>query len=370
LAFQRPTLQQLIDRVESDFKSGLELTQILRRSLIKVLSRVIGGVSHTLHGFIDFAQRQLLIDTAEIEFLERWGIIFGIKRQEPTFTELNVRFTGDDGSIVPQGTAIQREDGFEYTTQAEGEISGGSVDILVKAEEPGADGNLDDGTVLTLVSSISGIDSEATVLSTETEGADKETDESLRTRILGRVRQPPAGGKVSDYIAFARTVLGVTRVWIFPGLFGGAEGEGTVGVSFVEDGEDIIIPSQAKVDEVQAAVDTEKPVTAEAVVFAPDTEAVDITVKIKPNTQDVRDAVTAELEDLFTRATEVRGAIDPEQIGTGETFDGRIALSKISEAISVASGEEEHELVVPDTSPQPSQQGVLLILGNITFESL
>lgn len=370
MAFNRPTLSQLVERVENDFKTALNLTQILRRSVLKALSRVVAGVAHTLFGFIDFAKRQLFPDTAEVEFLERWGAIYGINRLAATFAQLTYRFTGADGSIVPQGTLVQREDGFQYETESEVTISGGQADVTITALESGADGNLDDGTTLTLVSAIAGVDSEGTIQSTVTEGEDTETDEDLRNRILQRIRQPSAGGKVSDYIGFALDVAGVTRVWIFPGLFGGPDGEGTVGVSFVEDNEDPIIPDQAKVDEVQEAVDKEKPITADVQVFAPTAENLDITVKIKPNTQEVRDAVESEITDLINRTAEVRGAIDPEQVALGVTFDGRIPLSKISEAISIAQGEEEHELVSPTNSPQPSVQGGLLVKGTITFQSL
>jgi len=45
MAFNRPTLQQIIDRIESDIKSGLALTAIIRRSFLAILSKALGGAS-------------------------------------------------------------------------------------------------------------------------------------------------------------------------------------------------------------------------------------------------------------------------------------------------------------------------------------
>ncbi len=364
MPFIRPTLIQIRDRVENDYKSGLLLTTVLIRSFIKVFAAIVSAVSHTLHGHIqDFIQKQFFPDTAEEEFLVRWAVIFGLARLEATFTELNVTITGVATTVVPVDTIFARSDGVEYKLKDEVIIGGGgSIPGVLVAVDPGADTNIDDGSTVSLTSAITGVDSDATVDSTAIEGDEEETIEDLRTRLLQRIQQPPAGGTVFDYIAFARTVVGVTRVWVLPGHLG----QGTVGVSFVEDNEVPIIPSPAKVDEVQAAVDVRKPVTADAIVFAPTEEEINPEILLDPNTQAVRDAVTVELEDMVFREAQLRGAVDPEQVAAGVTFDGIIPLSKINEAISVAPGEDDHILVLPTTNPQPPVGGILT-LGTPVF---
>lgn len=369
MAFTRPSLTAIRDRVEADFKSGLSLSTILARSFIKVLSAVIAGVSHTLHGHLqDFISKQFFPDMADEEYLVRWATVFGLDRLAATYAEVNITITGTDTTVVPAGTVFRRSDGFEYATKDEvtiGASVSGEVEAVLVATETGDSGNIDDGSTVSLTSPISGVDSDATVDSTVIEGEDQETIEALRTRLVERIQAPPAGGTVADYIAFAKTVVGVTRVWVLPAYYG----QGTVGISFVEDDEDPIIPDSAKVDEVQAAIDEQKPVTADATVFAPIASAMDPEIQLKPNTSDVRAAVTAELEDLIFREAQVRNAVDPDQVADGVQFDGIIPLSKINEAISIATGEEDHVLLSPTSNPQPSEGGILT-LGTITFSTL
>lgn len=367
MAFTRPTLIQIRDRVEQDYKAAFNLTTILSRSFFKVFAAIISGVSHTLHGHIqDFVQKQFFPDTADEEYLVRWANIFGITRLSATEARINVTITGTPTTVVPAGTLFQRSDGVEYALDSEVTIDGGgSIAGLLVAVEAGSDGNIDDGSTVSLTSPISGVNSDATVDSTDTEGEDEETIEDLRTRLIARIQAPPAGGTVFDYIAFARTVVGVTRVWVLPNHLG----QGTVGLTFVEDNEDPIIPSAAKVDEVQDAVDTQKPVTAEAFVFAPTETTVDPVISIKPNTSDVQAAVIQELQDMILREAQVRGAVNPDEVAEGTIYDGAIPLSKFTEAISIAAGEQDHVLVTPSSAPQPPVGG-LLTLGTVTFTTL
>lgn len=367
MAFIRPTLQQIRDRIESDIKNGLQLQTILRRSFLKVFANAMAGVSHTLHGHVqDFAAVQLFPDTADEEFLVRWADIYGLERGEAVQAELNVTITGTAATVVPAGTLFQRSDGFEFALKDEVTIGGGgSATGVIVATTAGGDGNIDDGSTVSLTAPISGVDAEATVDSTALEGEDQETIEDLRTRLLQQIKNPPSGGTVADYIGFALGVTGVTRAWVLPGN----RGPGTVDVTFVEDNEDPIIPSPAKVDEVQEAVDAQKPVTADALVFAPNDTPLNLQIAIKPNTQAVRDAVTAELEDLIFRTAQVRNAVDPDQVGEGVQFDGVIPISQINEAISVAQGEQDHVLISPTSSPQALEGGILT-LGTITFSTL
>lgn len=362
MSFTRPTLTQIRDRVKGDIKSTLGLTTILRRSFLDVIGKIVAGASHTLHGHIQFAKEQLLPDQATDEYLLRWGAIWGISRLDATFTKLNITITGTATTVVPVGTLFQRSDGVQYETEAEVTIGGGgSVAAVLVALEAGSDGNIDDGSTVSLVSAISGVDSDATVDSTDTEGDDQETLTDFRTRLVERIQNPPSGGTVADYVAYAKTVVGVTRVWVLPGHLG----EGTVGLTFVEDNEDPIIPDQAKVDEVQDAVSALKPVTADLTTFAPIATPMNPNISLKPNTQAVRDAVTAELDDLIAREAQVAGAWEE----VGSTYDGVIPLSKINEAISIASGEEDHVLNSP-TSDLTPQTGGLATVGTITFQTL
>lgn len=370
MSFTRPDLQSIIDRVKGDIRNALQITSILRRSTEEAFSVAIGGASHVLHGHMRFISQQLFPTTAIVQFLEKWAAVYAIQRNPKTFANLQLTGTGTDGSTIPALTVYQRDDGFTYETDAGVTIAGGVYTVAVTALAAGATGNLDDGEGVTLVSPISGVNSGALVDSTNTEAEDEETDDSLRARVLARIRTPPSGGTVTDYLTYALEVPGVTRAWVLPNHnSAGFFGEGGVAVSFVEDGESPIIPSAAKVTEVQTSVDLQKPVTADAVVFAPVANTIPMTINLKPNTALVRAAVTAELEDLFAREGQVAGAVDPDLIAAAVTFDGGLSLSKINEAISVAAGEQDHVLVTPAANVV-SSTGQIIILGTLTFGTL
>ena len=89
MPFARPTLNELIDRVTTDISgrvTGVE-SAVLRRSLLGILARSEAGAVHMLYGFLEWAARQAIIDTAEKEYLERWAAIWKIFRKPADYAE-------------------------------------------------------------------------------------------------------------------------------------------------------------------------------------------------------------------------------------------------------------------------------------------
>jgi len=205
------------------------------------------------------------------------------------------------------------------------------------------------------------VSSEAEVTQILKEGEDTESDESLRSRLIDRIQQPPSGGNANDYLQTALSVAGVTRAWVFPLN----RGPGTVDVSFVEDNEDPIIPSTAKVQEVQDAIDAFKPVTADSDVFAPTAVEINPTIKLSPNTAVVQAAAEAELELLLQTDAQVGGALKD----ASSTYSGTILFSRLNEAVSRAAGEEDHEFVSP-TANFTVNNGEIAVLGTVTWQNL
>ena len=116
----------------------------------------------------------------------------------------------------------------------------------------------------------------------------------------------------------------------------------------------LIIPTQADVDAVLAYIsdDTRAPVTADVVVAAPIAKRLNITVTgLNPNTAAVRQAVLDELNDLFLRDSEPGGTI---------------RVSRIWEAVSIATGENYHTITSP-SSDQTASIGRMFVLGTVTF---
>lgn len=346
--FNRPTLAEIVQRVRTDVLSRMSTDDVLRRSDAEVYARAQAGVAHGLYGYLDWLAGQLMYDTAELEYLERWCSIWGVPRIPAAAATGSVTFTKQAGAIIPQGALLQALDGVQYVTTADAtESSPTSAGAPVQAVVAGAAGNRTTGQVLTLVSPITGVQSGATA-GDLTGGADVETDDALRSRLLARIQQPPQGGAASDYVAWALQVAGVTRAWCYPGELG----PGTVTVRFVRDGDVSPIPDAGEVAAVQAHIDTLRPVTADVTVVAPVAVPLNFNIQdLLPGTAAVQAAVQAELADLLLREAKPGGTI---------------LLSHIRAAISAAAGETDYVLVAP-AADVINTTGNMSTMGSITW---
>ncbi len=348
MAFERPTLAELVDRIQSDFISRLELTgAVLRRAVVYVLARVIAGAAHMLHGHLEFLGRQLFPDLSEDAYLVRQAALFGLAKTSPGFAEGTITITGTDTTVIPAGTVLLRSDGAEYETDAEVTITSGTATADVVAVLAGADGTLTAGVVLSFESPISGADSTAEVDASTVDGTDEEETDALRVRLLARLSEPAHGGNEADYIAWAKSVAGVTRVWVEPeGL-----GAGTVVVRFVRDDDVSLIPSAGEVAEVQAVLDEEAPAHASPTAVAPTASPIAFTIALTPNTSATRAAATAELGDLLLREGEPGGTI---------------LLSTIRTAVGTSAGVTNYVMTVPSADVTHTANQIAT-LGTITF---
>ena len=347
MPYERPSLPALIDRVRADVISRLEQDDVLRRSDAEVYARAVAGLSHSLHGFVEWLSRQVLPDTAEAEYLDRHASLWGVARKPAAVAVGTVTFTGLSGASVPEGAVLQALDGAQYTTTAAVTLVASTGTAAVVAVVPGAAGNRTAGQTLTLATPILSVQSGG-VASALTGGADTEADDALLARLLDRIQRPPHGGASFDYVRWALEVPGVTRAWCYPLELGA----GTVTVRFMRDDDaTTAIPEPAEVAAVQAYIDSLRPVTAQVTVVAPVAAPLALTIAVTPNTQAVRDAVTAELQDLITREAEPGGTL---------------LLSRIRAAVSAAAGESNNTVASP-TADVTRTLGQITTLGAITW---
>ncbi|WP_368565482.1 baseplate J/gp47 family protein [Pseudoxanthomonas sp. UTMC 1351] len=330
MPFDRPTLPVLNERIATDLEANLTGTDAhLRRSVLGVLARVLAAATHGLYGFLNWISRQVIPDTAEAEVLERWAALWKLARKPAVAASGPVSFYGNNGVIIPAGTVLQRSDGATFITDAEGVVAGGTVTLSVVAQLAGAAGNSSPGTRLLIAAQILGVQAEAFVAAEGLAGgAEIESDESLRERLLLRLSTPPQGGAAHDYVQWALEVSGVTRAWVVPAI----NGLGTVGVFVVNDAQANPIPDAVLMQAVTAHIQAKRPVTARVYVLAPIAFPIDMTIAVTPDLPSVRGEVEAELRDLFRREAEPGGTI---------------LASHLGEAISLAAGERDHRIDAP-----------------------
>jgi uncharacterized phage protein gp47/JayE len=352
MAFSRPTIKELQDRIVGDIEvSTGQTVPLLKRAFLRVLAKVFAGVAHLLYGFMIWISRQTFVDTAEAENLDRIASFYGITRKPASFASGNIQVTTSvDGIAIPEGTRWQAPSGIEYELET-GVIvdDAGNFTIQVTALQSGDAGNVATDEKIIIVSPISGMLTEATVLTPGiTGGFNEESDDELRQRVLDRIQSPPQGGSVTDYIRWAKEVAGVTRVWVY----GNFPGIGEVFIVFTTDNAvGGIIPDGAKVTEVQDYIDERRPVTANVNVDAPVLKPVNFTIDLTPDTPETRDAVIAELDSYFA---------------LNGNPDITIPLSQLNEAISKAEGETDHNMTVP-AAPIVVAKNEIPVRGTMTW---
>ncbi|MHA2017786.1 MAG: baseplate J/gp47 family protein [Promethearchaeota archaeon] len=361
MPFQRDNLQTIINRIVSDFQTRITgANSLLRRSVLKIISRVNAGAFHLLYEYLDFQYRQIFITTADADGLEVHSSEYGLPRKDATKAIGKAEVTGTIAAILPADGQLKSPNGLFYTIDTEVIMTSTTATIDVTALIAGEAGNNDAGTTLTFVTPILGVNSTAIVdTNALSGGANQETDDSLRERILERKRNPPHGGTAFDYVNWMFEVSGVTRAWA-ESLY---QGLGTIGLSFVRDNDTNILPTLTQKEAVRAYIVTHEdpgtgidvgcPVTAEPGLYMIDLEflTINMTIKLYPNTSAIQTAIENNLENLILR-----------EGGPGQT----IYLSRIREAICLAEDEERHSLTSPiaDITAATNQ---VHSLGNLTF---
>jgi uncharacterized phage protein gp47/JayE len=222
-----------------------------------------------------------------------------------------------------------------------------SIDL--KSIDFGQSVNLSNGEVLNIGTPIANVNDTATVqFDGISGGTDTESDDEFRIRIQNIQGNYFGNFSESAIDAKAKEVSGVTRGWVFPIT----PNLGQVTYYFVRDNDDNIIPSGAEVTAVKNKILEIKPANtddADVIVSAPTPQTVNfIFSAISPNTDSMKTAITASLQDFFKTQTNVSEDIKEVDynsaiINTVDTETGQkletFTLSSPSGNISISTGE-------------------------------
>lgn len=215
MPFHRPTLSELRAQTAQDVTASVGAdTGLLRRAVLRVLADIQAAMAHLHYGYLDWIARQSVPFTCADEALEGWAALKGVTRKPATAAAGSVVVRGTAGTVIPAGTAMVRAaDGLAYVSAAAAAIgAGGTASVPIVATEAGAAGNAAAGATMALSAAVAGVQSSA-VAGVLTGGADVETDDALRSRMLAAYQVTAQGGAADDYVTWALEVPGVTRAW-------------------------------------------------------------------------------------------------------------------------------------------------------------
>lgn len=361
-----PSLADLAARVRDAFRAELPgADATVWPNNLGPTAKVIAGGLWAIYLRLDWIANQIFAATAEGYWLERHAAEYGMGRLPAAVASGNVTMTATAAAAIAAGAVLQRLDGVQLATTTAVTLTGaGIVAVPVVALVAGKNANFVAGTVVSALSGVTGAPTFAVDTNGLGGGADLESDDVLRARVLFRKRNPPQGGAASDYVQWAMSVPGVTRVFV-ERLWSGA---GSVRVFVLTDEATTNgIPTAGTIAAVQAVMAASAPAGASVTVAAPVAQAINMTITgLSPNTTDVQTAVAAEIADTFQRLGKVAGA-DTATAGlpflaTAQSF----SRSWIWQAVANAVGEERHQLTTPSADVTVTA-GSIAVPGTITF---
>ena len=220
MALKIPTNQESFTTYLNNLEAKLNQTSPLNdKSFLVVLSALEAAQDGGQYKFSAERVLQVLALTATGTGLDDIGAEYGVPRKPGESAILTVTLPGINGTIIPAGTDFTgTPNGVRYTTSVAETVTGGIATLSVTAE-PGSqsNGNLNNTNEMTIGTQIPGAETVATVTATENVGADEETDEAYRPRVLNAVRSTCGGGNAQDHKLWSEEVAGVFRTFPYAG---------------------------------------------------------------------------------------------------------------------------------------------------------
>lgn len=319
-----------------------------------IRSQVVGGVMSGVYADQQLVSQDAFPQSARLSALvNHLYTYFGSGLIQPQPSSGSIAVTGTNGLDIPVGTQwVYLPNGNSYQTTSDVVLSGTTGILPIQSIGVGQVQNLLDQAPLQCSTPPAGLNPNAVAIGPIGSGRDQETQAEAAARILAFIQSPPAGGTVTDYVAFAKAgspqVVGANVIrWILGfGSIGIVITAGTTDIdTALNDGVPIVlIPSQATINTVQAYVNTQKVVTDCVTVFAPTPLNVTITVwvrflsgnaaTIEPNTGLTQDALVKR---------EIQRAVYKTPPG-GRQFNGQgyLVVSEIEQQLDASLSAEPY----------------------------
>lgn len=289
---------------------------------------------------------EMMVTTATADgLLPQHAEMWGVPRNPATGAIGNVLASVSQEVTLPIRTAIVSDGSVQWlVTTATTIPAGTTAPVAVQANATGTIGNLAAGTELTLVSPVAGVTSLVVDSQGLAGGADIESVESWRARIIAKIRNPVAGGTDTDYEGWAKDA-GATYVNVLPDAYG----RGTVGVVIAMPGP--AVPTDAQVAAVQAYIDARRPVTAKVTVVAAQLIQKSPAIVLNPDTVAARQQIAAELTAYYP----------------SKGIGGKLYVSEIVAVLTTING-TSNDLVSPTADDQLADNA-MAVLGTIDWRS-
>lgn len=309
---------------------------------------------YALYVQADWVVRQAFPQTAEGEFLDRHAQLRSLERKPAVAAEGSVRFTAGEVSTaprdIPAGTVCMTAGLIRFETVGDAVLPAGekTVDVPIRALEPGRSGNVSAGSILSMAVAPMGI-ARCTNPSPCTGGADAEGDGALRARVLESFKRLPNGANSAFYQQGALSFDQVVAAAVIPR----PRGVGSVDViPATLSGQ----PGQELLEDMKAYFDRRREIAVDLQVKAPRTVTVNVAVQVERLEGWDGAQVLAGVEEA------IRGWF------TGERLGQRILRARLGELVYHCDGVANYSVTAPaaDVAVEVDQ---LPLLGTLRVEA-
>ena len=372
------TTQDINDNIIAQLEISFGQTiPILPKSFLRVLAKTLAGVFILIFKYGNWMTLQMFVQTASakdttilgdtVNPLKFWGRLIGVG--DPT-NAINAEHTIDitvtnQTGILPSGTQLTNTDnGVTYLTVAAVALSAATVSatIIAVRDQSGGNGagvigNLQVSDIISFVNPLPNVERNATITAQTVTGADAESTEAYRQRIIDRFQILPQGGAYADYKQWGEEVTGIINIYPYTSDCPGQVDvycEATVASSGSADGIPTVAQLEAVLDNINydvAGLATRRPATALVNTFAITRTGFDVEVTGLgvDNPAQVQADITSAVEEYFLDR-------EPYIVGLGTILrKDRITNSSIAgvvdDIVSAAGGVFDGVILTLATAP-------------------
>ena len=233
MSLTTPTTKETSDNIIAQLASSLNQSiPLLPKSFMRVLAKAIAGVFVLLYKYAGFIFLQMFVQSASakdttilgvlVNPLTFWGRLIGVGDPiAATNAELEIDIIVENqvGSL-PSGTQlVNTGKGVTYITIGAVLLDAATVQANIRAVSDQSDGggagvigNLEIGAIVSFANPLANVARNTTVVTQLVTGADAESTESYRSRIVDRWQRRLQGGALSDYEAWGE-IAGIADIY-------------------------------------------------------------------------------------------------------------------------------------------------------------
>jgi len=328
MSLTTPTTQEVNDNIIAQLQATLNQTiPLLPKSFNRVLAKVLAGVFILLYKYGGSIFLNLFVATASdqdttilgiiVNPLKFWGRLIGIGDPvSATQAELLIDITVENqvGSLDSGSQLINVDNGVTYITIGAVLLNAATVSATIRAVSDqqggggsGVIGNLEPGDTVSFANALPNVARNALVNTQTVVGANGESTEAYRQRVVDRFQKLPQGGALADYELWGEETAGIINVYPYTSDCPGQVDvycEATVASSGSADGIPLPAQLQAVLDSINfddSGLASRRPANALANTYAITRTEFDIEVNglVVDNPSTVQANITTAIEEYF-----------------------------------------------------------------------